>query len=156
MKVTLQFDTAVVVRWMLAVVLLWAALSKLANLQEFYASLLAYQIPLAGLVVRWTAMGLPWLELLCGILLLLGGSQRAALAWAVLLFALFVLTTGQAWARGLNISCGCFHLGFLGSGKLAKLMESLPFAFFRAILLLAAAIYLFQHQERRSLASSRC
>jgi uncharacterized membrane protein YphA (DoxX/SURF4 family) len=151
MKVTLEIELKRPLRWLLAAVLLWAALSKLANLQEFYADLLAYRLPLAVPLVRLAAMSLPWLELLCGLLLLVGGPGRAALAWTSALFALFVLATGQAWARGLDISCGCFHLDFLGNAKLVKLFESIPFAFFRAGLLLAGAIYLFQQQEPRRL-----
>ena len=48
----------------------------------------------------------------------------------------FVIATGQAWARGLEISCGCLKLGFLSEGA-AKTFESVGFAFFRALLLLA-------------------
>lgn len=147
MKVTIEFELRSLVRWLLAAVFLGAALSKLANLQEFYADILAYQLPAPVPLVRLAAMSLPWLELLCGLLLLFGGCRRAALAWTILLLAVFVLATGQAWARGLNISCGCFHLDFLGAGKLVKLFESIPFAFFRACLLLAGALYLFQRQE---------
>ena len=48
-------------------------------------------------------------------------------------------------ARGLEISCGCFNLDFLGLGTdEMKLFQSVGFAFFRAILLLAAACYLFR------------
>ena len=149
MKVTIELDFSRVVRWLLAAVLLLASVSKLANPQEFYASIVAYQLPLALPLVRLVAIILPWLELLCGVLLLVGGARQAALAWTVVLFASFVLATGQAWARGLNISCGCFHLDFLANPGLVKLIEFIPFAFFRAALLLAGAVYLFRQQSRR-------
>lgn len=147
MKVTLDFDLKTAVRWLLAVLLVWAALSKIANLNEFHASIVAYRLPLPNGLLRLTAMVLPWLELLCGILLVIGGARRAALLWAMVLFAVFVVATGQAWARGLDISCGCFKLGFLSAGT-ARFVESVGFAFVRAVLLLAGAVFLWRKQVR--------
>jgi uncharacterized membrane protein YphA (DoxX/SURF4 family) len=148
MKVTFEFDGKTVVRWLLAALLVWAALTKLANLNEFYANLVAYRLPLPDALLRLTAMVLPWLELLCGILLVTGAARRAALLWAMILFAVFVLATGQAWARGLDISCGCFDLSFLGESA-KKFFESVGVAFFRAGLLLAGAVYVWRATAAR-------
>jgi uncharacterized membrane protein YphA (DoxX/SURF4 family) len=54
------------------------------------------------------AMGLPWLEIICGTAVLLGIYERGALA--ILCGALVVFTAAiiSAWSRGLDISCGCF------------------------------------------------
>jgi uncharacterized membrane protein YphA (DoxX/SURF4 family) len=138
----MPFDMQVILRWLLAIILVWAALGKIANLQAFYASLTAYHLPLPDALLRLAVTALPWLELLCGILLIAEGARRAALLWTVVLFAAFVLATGQAWARGLEISCGCIKLDFLGDGAAKKALESVQFAFIRAILLLGAALYL--------------
>jgi putative oxidoreductase len=148
MKITCEFDLRTALRWLLAALLVWAALSKIANPQEFHGDLAAYQLPLPDALVRLAAMVLPWLELLCGISLVAGTARRAALLWTIILFGVFVLATGQAWARGLEISCGCFKLDFLGAGA-AKLFESVKFAFFRALLLLAAAIYVWREAPPR-------
>jgi len=142
MKITFKFDSRTVLRWLLAALLVWAALSKIANPQEFRGDIAAYQLPLPDAVVRLTAIVLPWLEFLCGLLLIAGGARRAAVLWTIILFAVFVLVTGQAWARGLDISCGCFKLDFLGEGA-ANFFESVQFAFFRALLLLVAAVFLW-------------
>lgn len=130
-------------RWLLGVVLLWAALGKVANVQEFYAALLAYQIPLPSALLKATAVVLPWLELLCGLMLLANVRTTAALAWAVVLFAVFAACTGQAWLRGLHIACGCLDLrllGIAGDSALGLWMESAKFAFIRAALLLVVAV----------------
>lgn len=147
MKVAFEFDFKSVVRWILAILLVWAALSKIANLNEFHAGLAAYQLPLPDALVRLTAIVLPWLELLCGMLLFVGGLRRAALAWAIVLFAVFVIATGQAWARGLDISCGCFKLDFLSENS-RRMFESVGFALFRALLLLTGAIYVWRGWSR--------
>jgi len=144
MKVALEFDLKGVLRWVLAILLMWAALGKIANLQDFHANLAAYKLPLPEALLRLAVTVVPWLELLCAILLVTGGLRRAALLWATLLCAVFVLATGQAWARGLEISCGCFKLDFLGNGAAKHVLESVPFAFGRALVLLAAAFYLFR------------
>lgn len=129
-------------RWLLGVVLLWAALGKLANMQDFYAALLGYQLPLPSVLLKVTAVVLPWLELLCGLMLLANVRTTAALAWSVVLFAIFALCTGQAWWRGLHIACGCLDLRLLGiahDSALGVWMESAKFAFIRAVVLLGLA-----------------
>jgi putative oxidoreductase len=149
MKITVDLNLKLVIRWFLGFVLLWAAVSKIANLQDFHASLLAYKLPLPAMALRGVAMLLPWLELLCGLMLLAGLRLDAALGWSIALFGIFALATGQAWARGLDISCGCFNLHALGlepngNESLYKFLESVEFAFFRALLFLAGAIFLFR------------
>jgi len=143
MRIARELTWRMVLRWVLAVVLVWAALSKIANLNEFYLNIRLYQLPAPDPLVRVVAMVLPWLELLCGILLIGGTARRAALLWVMILFAGFVVATGQAWARGLDISCGCFKLDFL-SEDTAKFFESVKFAFFRAVLLLTGAGYVWR------------
>lgn len=153
MRVTIDLNARSVVRWLLGALLIWAAVSKLANLNEFYGSLIGYRLPLPDFLLRFTAMALPWLELLCGLMLLARVQLRAALVWAAVLFAIFVIATGQAWARGLEISCGCFDLSLIGIGpesEFAKLMKSPGFAFVRALLLLAGAVFLLRHTGRES------
>jgi putative oxidoreductase len=155
MKVTLEINFKLVLRWFLGLLLIWASVSKLANLQDFYGSLLAYKLPLPDFFLRGTAMCLPWLELLCGLMLLAKVQIQAALTWAIILFSIFVLATGAAWGRGLDISCGCLDLSLLGLGsesEMVKVMKSVSFAFFRALLLTVGAIYLFRQEAKAATA----
>jgi putative oxidoreductase len=154
MKIAFDLNGRKVVRWLLGAVLVWAAVSKLPNLQDFYGALAAYRVPLPGTLLRITAVVLPWLELFCGLLLLAGLWSRAALLWVLLLCSIFVAATGQAWARGLSISCGCMNLDFLkpvglGDGAI-KMFESAPFAFVRALLLLAAGVFLYAGERKEA------
>jgi len=149
MKTVFGLNLKATLRWIIALLLLLAAASKLPNLQDFYVSVTAYQMPLPDAFLRALVITLPWLELLCGLMLLAEFRVEAALVWAMILFGLFAVATGQAWVRGLEIGCGCFHLDlpFLeGEAKasFAKFMESPAFAFCRALLLLAATIWLFR------------
>lgn len=147
MKLTLDLNRQMVFRWFIGLVLIWASLSKLANLQDFLGALLSYQLPFPVWSARLVVTVLPWLELLCGLALLGGQFLRPALAWSIVLFAAFVLATGQAWWRGLDINCGCLNLEVIGvaaDSALARSLSSSPFAFFRALLLLGSAVVLWR------------
>lgn len=129
-------------RWLLGLLLVWGALGKLADLQAFHVLLAAYRLPLPASWLRGVAMVLPWMELLCGLLLIAGMHKRAALAWSLVMFAVFVVSTGQAWARGLQIACGCLDLRVVGierGSPTSALLESVEFAFLRAAVMAAVA-----------------
>jgi len=137
-------------RGLLGVLLLWAAVSKLANLTDFLASLYAYKLPLPRTFLQLVAVMLPWVELLCGLALLGNVWTESVLVLAAGLFAVFVLATGQAWARGLDISCGCFSLKTIGletpTDGGVPFYESAPFAFFRALMLTMLAGFLLRRR----------
>ena len=145
MKITIDVSGRSLVRWALGILFIWAALSKLGNLQDFYTSLVAYRLPVPGMALGLAAITLPWLELFCGLMLLTGYWFRTGLAWVVVLCALFAVCTAQAWARGLHIGCGCLNLEFLALDSRAKtVLESVWFAFFRSLLLLAGGLWLMR------------
>jgi putative oxidoreductase len=138
-----------ILRWGLGLILVWAAVGKLANLQEFYALIAGYQLPLPDGLLRTVAICLPWMELLCGLLLLAAFRLNAGLLWALVLFFVFAAVSGQAWFRGLQITCGCLDLQLVGiqpGSKMAGMLESVGFAFWRALALMVATVYLLRKQ----------
>lgn len=147
-----------VLRCLLGLLLLWAAVSKMANPTEFLGSIYAYELPLPRSVLQTAAVVLPWVELLCGLMLLAGFWSQAALLAVTALMVVFVFATGQAWARGLDIACGCFDLKMFGIQDrmpgLVKFLESVSFAFFRNLLLTGLSAFLLW-RVTRSAASSR-
>jgi putative oxidoreductase len=56
----------------------------------------------------WLGLYLPWLEIFCGLALIVGVLYRGGVFILTALMALFVVVTIIAKARGLDISCGCF------------------------------------------------
>jgi uncharacterized membrane protein YphA (DoxX/SURF4 family) len=153
MKPNLPNPRWTALRWLLGALMLWAAVSKLAQPTEFLGSIYAYQLPLPRSLLQLVAVVLPWLELLCGLLLIANVWSETALAILIGLLGVFVLATGQAWARGLDISCGCFNLkifGADGSEKLLKFLESASFAFFRNLVLGSLAWLLLRRQLAES------
>lgn len=86
---------------------IYASMVKINHAAEFAETVASYQmVPYWG--VNLVAVALPWVELLSGILLVVGYRGRSAAA--VISFLLLVFTAGIAvnLVRDAPISCGCF------------------------------------------------
>jgi uncharacterized membrane protein YphA (DoxX/SURF4 family) len=59
-------------------------------------------------VVPAVGHALPTVEILIGALLVLGVLTRATAVVATLFFVAFIVGIAAAWARGMEINCGCF------------------------------------------------
>jgi putative oxidoreductase len=135
------------IRFAFAALFLWSAVSKLANPSAFLGSVYGYEIPLPRIALQLVAVVLPWVELLCGFLLLTNVWGDTVWGCVAAMMAVFVVTTGQAWARGLKIACGCFNLKLLGidaDTPAARFLESVGFAFFRNLMLFALAFVMLR------------
>jgi uncharacterized membrane protein YphA (DoxX/SURF4 family) len=83
---------------------------KLMDTEGTVRSVRAFQL-LPEVLVRPFAYGLPALELVLGVLLLVGLGTRLAAALTAGLMVMFLFGIAAAWARGLSIDCGCFGGG---------------------------------------------
>jgi uncharacterized membrane protein YphA (DoxX/SURF4 family) len=54
------------------------------------------------------AIVLPWIEILCGALLITGIFRRPSAFLASLLLSGFIILVGVTMARGIDTDCGCF------------------------------------------------
>lgn len=54
------------------------------------------------------AFQLPYLEIMCGLAVAFKRLYKGALGMLVVLMLVFAAALLSAWARGLNIDCGCF------------------------------------------------
>lgn len=96
-----------IARLVLASVFITAALPKIKDPAAFAASIEGFRL-IGGSWAMATAIVLPWLELVLAIGLLTPWLRRAS-AWSIaLLLGLFIALHLSAWARGLDIDCGCF------------------------------------------------
>jgi uncharacterized membrane protein YphA (DoxX/SURF4 family) len=82
--------------------------------------------------------GLPVLEVAVGLLLIVGLGTRVVAALSAVLFLAFVVGIASAWARGLQIDCGCFG----GGGFRADATAQYPWEIARDIGLLALSVAL--------------
>ncbi len=81
---------------------------------------------------------LPVLEVVVGLCLVLGLLTRVMAVVSALLFVAFIVGIASAWARGLQIECGCFG----GGGYDAGASDDYPWEIARDVGLLLASAYL--------------
>ena len=117
-------------------VFIYAGALKIVDPQNFARDVHHFQL------TPWTvsvvvAVYLPWLEVLAGLALIFRRLPLGASLALVIMNAAFLIALSTAWARGLDISCGCF-------GKEEHNIQThFPQLFLRDAALLAAAITLF-------------
>ena len=97
----------------------------------------AYRL-LPVVLVAPVAFGLPVIEIAVGLALLLGVFVRTAAIASAVLLIVFLVGVGSAWARGLQIDCGCFGNG----GQVAAGETAYPAEVLRDLALLVAALAL--------------
>lgn len=104
-----------IARILLGAIFIYASVDKIRHPLEFARIIDGYRMLPEGLV-GITAAVLPFLELICGILLVTGFWVLPGLVWTGLLLVAFMAGMIQAYARGLAIDCGCFSVTGGGSG----------------------------------------
>ena len=98
---------AIVLRILLGGLFIYASQSKILDPAGFSRTVYHYKLLPVG-AVNLVAITLPWVELLTGVLLVTGIRVRGAALVAALSLAGFLIGLTSAFARGLNIACGCF------------------------------------------------
>lgn len=94
------------VRIALGVVFIAAAAPKIWRPDEFADSINNYRI-LPYFLVNLSAIALPWVEMLFGLFLVFGFRVKAASLATSLLMIMFLAALISAYARHINIDCGC-------------------------------------------------
>ena len=85
---------------------IYASLDKISQPAEFSLAIRAYEI-IPDSLSNLFAIFLPWIEFLCGLLLLSGLFIQSSLRVAIGLLLVFTLNILIAVLRGLEIDCGC-------------------------------------------------
>jgi len=106
----LQLWLTTVARVSLGLVMVSAGVLKISNPDQAVRAVQAYELLPRG-VDQVVGYGLPMIEVALGLLLILGLGTRIAAVLAGLFMLVFIVGVGSAWARGLNIDCGCFGGG---------------------------------------------
>jgi len=99
---------SLVLRLYMGYVFIHASASKIHYPAEFAESLGAYQI-LPYWAVNFMALFMPWLELTCGLFLILGLKSKVVSSIIASLMVVFIFAILINIIRGAPISCGCFE-----------------------------------------------
>lgn len=128
---------ATAARLLLGGVLLVAGALKVPDPAAAVRAVRAYRA-LPEVLVEPVAFGLPVLEIAVGLALLVGVFVRTAAIASAILMVFFLAGVISAWARGLQIDCGCFG----GGGVVAPEDTAYPAEVARDVALLLIAIAL--------------
>ena len=96
-----------VARLIVGVVDLWAGLVKFPDPAGNVRQVRAFDI-LPEAIVPTVGHALPTIEIIMGVALILGLLTRLFAVIGALFFLAFIIGIASAWARGLEINCGCF------------------------------------------------
>jgi len=90
-----------------------AAVPKIIDPPSFAHMIYNYRIVPAS-VINIMALTMPWIELLCGLALIIGVWKRAALMLIAAMLVVFIVAIGINLGRGNAIDCGCFNVADAG------------------------------------------
>ncbi len=97
----------VLFRLIVGITFVYASLDKIAHPDQFARIVYNYKI-LPGFLINIFAITLPWLELFCGLFLILGLLVESSSLLLGLLLLSFIIALGVNFLRGVDIACGCF------------------------------------------------
>jgi uncharacterized membrane protein YphA (DoxX/SURF4 family) len=123
---------------------IWAGTAKLGDAAQSVQAVRAYDL-LPESLVEPVGYLLPVLEVVVGFALVAGLLTRGAAVLSALLFVVFIVGIASAWARGLQIDCGCFG----GGGFDPDAEASYPWEIARDAALLLASLFLVRWPRTR-------
>lgn len=123
---------------------IWASALKLLDPATSIESVRAYEILPASLVEP-VGYVLPALEVVVGLTLVVGLLTRGAALLSALLLIAFIVGISTAWARGLEIDCGCFGDG----GANPDATSQYPWEIARDVGLLGLSLFLLRARSSR-------
>jgi len=112
-------------------VMLLAGILKILDPASLLESVLRYRMGLSYSMAWLVAMILPWLEVLCGVMLWVPAWRKASMALVGAMLTVFCVGLLAAMMRGLDIQCGCF-----GKSENGHWLSSPEVAFIRNLFLL--------------------
>lgn len=126
-------------RLILGVSLAWAGLTKVGRLSANVDQVQLYELPIPGWIEVAVGYVQPPLEIIVGLLLIVGLFTRFNAILGTLAMAVFIAGITWAWSMGLSIDCGCFtDGGVLAEGEQHKYLEDI----LRDVFFMAAGIWL--------------
>ena len=133
----------IVLRLILGAIFIYASVNKLFHGEEFAKAIKNYEM-LPLFTINFLAIILPYIEFVTGILLITGIYKKGSSAIAILSLVVFLIALTSAYARGLDINCGCFSLENTASKSdiLTRIFEDL------IMLIVAVVVYIFSGMKK--------
>lgn len=128
-------------RIFLGVVFIIASVDKIIDPIAFAEIIKNYQI-LPDVMIGPVAFILPWLEFVCGAMLVCNVMLETATTILIAMLLVFIAALSANLYRGIDVACGCFSTDATqSSGMLETIVRDI-------VLLTAAGLtFLFRHKE---------
>ena len=129
-----------------------AALPKIADPPSFAHMIYNYRLVPSSLI-NFSALVMPWVELLAGLALILGVWRTAARNVVGILLAVFIIAISINLFRDNAIDCGCFNVADRGKTHEQRIFD-MKVDVFRdlGMLLMVGQLWWASAQEKRRLA----
>ena len=129
-------------RLVLGGLFIYASLDKVLNPLAFAQIIHNYRITPPSLI-NIAAVLLPWIELLAGLLLVIGMKVRGSNLTLGLLLLFYVVLLTVTASRGINVACGCFTMSMAVKSNLAiRIVEDL------VMLLMSLHLFFFYKRSK--------
>lgn len=138
----------ILLRLIIGGVYVYVAWNKLVNPEEFAKAIKNYDM-LSLQVINIIAITLPFVELFAGLFLIFGFYKKGSSVILGMTLVVFIIALTSAYARGLNIDCGC---GFTSTTQEASSKTDLLVRIFQDILMLigVTVIYIFGDKKKEA------
>jgi uncharacterized membrane protein YphA (DoxX/SURF4 family) len=124
---------------------IYVAINKLANPEEFAKAIKNYDM-MPFWIINIMAIVIPYLELFAGLFLIPGIFKKGSSAVIGISLVIFIVALTSAYARGLNIDCGC---GFSSLIQEKASKNELLIRIFEDIMMLIGIIIVFIFGEKK-------
>lgn len=129
-----------VARIIVGFVFVMVSIGKISDPAHFAKEINNYNI-LPYMSVNFLAIIMPWIELICGLLIMFGVKLKANSFIIGSMLVVFIAAVASAWARGLNIDCGCYSNIAKQTVGLPKILEN------TGLIILTVSIWMFPKKE---------
>jgi uncharacterized membrane protein YphA (DoxX/SURF4 family) len=116
-KHTIWSRLFMITRVVLGCIFVWASWQKILDPPAFARTIANYQI-VSDAAGNLAALTLPWIELVCGLCLIINRLTRGSALIATVLLAVFMGALGYDIHRGVDVNCGCFTLDETAPGNM--------------------------------------
>jgi len=133
----------------LGIIFVAAALPKIVDPPSFAHMIYNYKL-IPWPLINPMALVMPWIELLCGLALILGIWKDTARTIIAALLVTFIIAISINLARGNAIDCGCFDVSAAGKTT-AERIDDMRLVILRdlGMLLMIAQLWYASAQQRR-------
>ncbi len=128
-------------RLVVGLIFIYASLDKIGDPAQFARIIYNYHL-LPGQFINLASLIMPWVELICGVALILGPGKDGAILVLNALVAVFIVAIAINLVRGVDLECGCFTVSSKAKSNALNLL-------IRDVGLLALGLYAMFNKATR-------